>query len=67
MQDGGHGDVGFARPRRGAHQQVDVAVERRLVDLALDAVEGPAHQVCSLVAILPGGGNLARRHIRFPW
>ena len=44
MQDRGHGDVGLSRSRGRAHQQVDIAVKGSLVDLALDAVQAPAHK-----------------------
>jgi len=38
VQNGSHSNVGFACTRGGTNEEVDVAVECRLVDLALDAV-----------------------------
>lgn len=42
VQDGDHGDVGLARPRGRADQDVLVAVEGRGEDAALDPVQLPA-------------------------
>jgi hypothetical protein len=45
MKNGSHSNVGFASSRGGTNQEVDVAVECRLVDFALYAVQGPGTSI----------------------